>query len=279
MANESLKSGLKTEIELALRGEGAGGGVPEPSAVWLLKERSLPRALVTDARGVVTPKVVDYVDLLSMLDASCVVSELRKPPVRRVPLPTLPEGALFVDMIERSSGSSYVVTGVAAPREHPFVTDGAAGPTTHDLLLPHLAYRVLWHEAEGTLEDLCLALCSPDLEGPPTARTEIYRFPFAHVYDHDARYGQPARYQRVCWNGLGSVRCALADVVPAGVEAFLSSPNDAVGHAAHISPYAPTRDYVGFLAAVERNRGLEHDWLEPCAMTIEDLHHQRRRHS
>lgn len=279
MANENLKCGLKTEIELALRGEGLGGGAPEPSVVWLMKQRELPRALVTDARGVVTPKVVDYVDLVSILDASCVVSELQKAPVRTVALPHLPEGTLLVDMTERPSGSSYVVTGVLAPREHPFVTDGEQGSTTHDVPLPHLAYRALWHEASGVLEDLCLALCSPDLQGPPSAQTEIYRFPFAHVYDHDARYDRPARYQRVCWDGLGAVRCELADVVPAGVEAFLCSPNDAVDHAEHISPYAPTRDYVGFLDAVEGNGGLKHDWLEPCAMTIEDLHHQRRRES
>ena len=259
MANAGLKSGLKTEIELALRGEGIGGGAPEPSVVWLMKERELPRALVTDARGVVTPKVVDYVDLVSILDASCVVSELQKQPVRTLPLPPLPEGALLVDVTERPSGSSYVVTGVVAPREHPFVPDDARRSTTHDLPLPHMAYRALWHEATGILEDLCLALCSPDLEGPPSASTEIYRFPFAHVYDHEAKRDRPARYQVVCWEGLGSVRCALADVVPAGVEAFIAAPNDAVDHADHISPYAPTRDYVGFLDAVEGNGGLKHD--------------------
>lgn len=275
MENARLKRGLKTEVELVLCG--GQQGAPEPSVLLLLRQGELPAALVTDARGVTTPKIIDYVDLLSALEGSCVVSELEKDPVRRLSLPALPEGALLLDAIERPSGNSYVVTGVTRPREHLFVTDGKDGSTTYDIPLPAIAYRALWHEPSQVLKDLSVALCSPESEEAPTAATELYRWPFAHVYDRDSGPGQPAYYGRVCWAGLGSVSCELSDVVPAGVEAFVAAPNDAVGHAAHISAYAPTRDYQGFLAATEQNGGLQHDWLEPCAMTIEDLHHQKRR--
>ncbi len=142
-----------------------------------------------------------------------------------------------------------------------------------------MAYRALWHEPTGTLTDLSVALCSPEHTGAPAPSTELYRWPFAHCYDWDPAFHREPHYQRVCWGALSKVRCPLIGVVQSGVEAFIAAPNDAVGHASHISPYAPTRDYRGFLKTAEDNGGLSHDWLEPCAMTIEDLHHQRRRES
>jgi hypothetical protein len=46
-----------------------------------------------------------------------------------------------------------------------------------------------------------------------------------------------------------------------------------------LSRNAPVAGYREFLDAIEKGGGLRHEWLEPCAMTIEDLHEQRRRES
>ncbi len=312
MASASPKMGLATEIELALNGAGTSPGElagPEPCVVWIMKQGELPRALVTDARGVTTPKIVDFVDILRALDDSCVIEELQKePPERAVPLPALPEGALLLNLTERLSATSYVVTGAARAREHPFSAHG--GPvgsedlvTTHDINLPPIVYRASWtpseaadataaanantgagagharHDPPGRLRSLHLALCSPDLKGNPTADTELYRWPWQHVYDHDTG-GFGAYYGKVCWDGLAGVRCRMGQIAELAVGAFVSDPNDAgPDHAGQLSPYAPTRDYRGFLRACEERGGLEHDWLEPLGMTVEDFHHQTRRES
>jgi hypothetical protein len=295
MARGDPRRGLATEIELALSGGVSSAGESpahgtRPSVVWIMTQGELPRALVTDARGVVTPKVLDFVDLLTALDGSCTVKELeREPPERRIPLPALPRGALFVDLVERNSGSSYAVTGAVPPATHPFVAQGGFGEgeggltTTHDVPLPHVVYRAVWREParvgeKGSLDDLCVALCSPDLEGPASADTQVFRWPYAHAYDASSD-GPGAYYGRVCW-GVGGVRCGFSEIPERAVGAFVSAPNDAgPGHAGQLSPYAPTTDLRGFLRACEDNGGLSHDWLEPFGMTLEDFHHQQRRES
>lgn len=269
-----------------------------PSVLWILRQGELPRALLTDARGVTTPKVVDFVDLLSALDDSVAIKELeREPPERRLPLPALPEGALFADVIERVSGPSYVVTGVMAAREHPLVAEGGHAEddrgrvTTHDVFMPPIVYRAVWRphdqwddaespgeargksretpreQPEGSLGGLSIGVLSPDHSGPPGPDSQVFRYPLPHA---------GGRNGRVCWS-LGGVRCALREVPEKAVSTFISAPTDAgPGHARQVSAAAPVPDLRGFLEACEAAGGLSHDWLEPFDATVEDFHQQKR---
>lgn len=300
MARGDPRRGLATEIELALSGGvgsvGGRDGDPAegfavqaqrvvPSVVWIMEQGELPRALVRDAHGVVTPKVLDFVDLLTALDGSCTVRELeRDPPERRIDLPALPVGALFADAIERVSGCSYVVTGAVPPAEHPFVAEGGHGEeerdltTTHDVPLPHVAYRAVWRpddegegrHRQGRLGGLSIGLLSPELSGPPKADSQVFRWPFPHA---------GGGHGRVCW-GVGGVRCALSEIPEKAVSAFISAPTDAgSGHARQVSSYAPEGRLRPFLEACEHAGGLSHDWLEPFGMSIEEFHRQKRSES
>ena len=274
---ERLKRNLRTDIALKLSGENAsaaGEGRAEPSALLLLKPRQLPRALITDSRGVTTPKILDYVDLLSGLDSSSVVAELEREPVRTVELPELPAGALLVDLIERPSGNSYVVTGTINPETHLFVLDEDGQTSTHELNLPRICYRAHWHERERHVTTLALALCSPALTGEPTASTELYRWPFSNVY-HDFR----GTLEGVCWPSKTTIALTLAEVPDAMIRQFVGLPNNAARYTVDLSHNAPVTGYRPFLELVEKRGGLEHEWLNPCAMTVKDLHDQRRRES
>lgn len=278
------KQNLATEIALTLSGEDAkdakdarasgGPGPAEPSAILLMKPRQLPRALITDSRGVTTPRILDYVDLLNSLDSSCVVTELEKDTVRILSLPELPGGALLVDLLERPSGNSYVVTGTVSPATHLFVLDEEGGTTTHEIKLPRICYRANWSEAERSVKTLALALCSPELSGEPTAATELYRWPFSNVY-HD--FG--GILEGVCWPAKNQVDLTPAQIPQRMVAEFAGMPNNAERYTQDLSHNAPVAGYRPFLDLVEKAGGLEHDWLNPCAMNIRDLHQQRRRKS
>ncbi len=273
-----LKRGLRTEIELALSGEGttggAPGGSPEPSVVLLVKPRQLPRALVTDSRGVTVPKILDYVDLLSALDRSSVVSELEREPVRTLKIPALPQGAVLLDVVDRPSGASYVVSGATPAAEHLFVLEQDGESTTHALNLPPIAYRAAWDSRTRTLTQLSLALCSPDLQGEPTAETELYRWPFSNVYSTFQGVAEG-----VCWPTMGRITLDLSEIAEKGVSAFAAVPNDAAHYARDLSHNAPCAGYRPFLELVEREGGIRHEWLNPCAMNLKELHDQRRRES
>ncbi|QIN81087.1 hypothetical protein GBA65_21880 (plasmid) [Rubrobacter marinus] len=277
-----LKRGLRTEMELALCGEGISGEGVEPSVVLLIKPRRLPRALVTDSRGVVTAKVVDYVDLLTALDRSAVVTELEKEPVRTLKIPGLPEGAVLLDVVERPSGSSYVVSGATRPSEHLVVVEGGKKTTTHEVRLPAIAYRAVWDSRTRRLSALSLALCSPDLQGEPNAETELFRWPFSNVYSAFTFNIDGANrevLEGVCWPTMRLLEMDLAEVPEKAVEGFVSVPNNADGYTRDLSRNAPVAGYRPFLQRIEERGGILHDWLEPCAMTLKDLHEQRRRKS
>ena len=287
MDTERLKRGLRTEIEHALSGAASGesanaeslGATGDPSGVVLLmRPRRLPRALVTDARGVTTPKVLDYVELLSTLDGSATVTELAREPVRTHKVPALPTGALLLDVVERPSGASYIVSGATPAREHLFIVEEDKKSTTHLINLPPIAYRAIWDSRSRSLTNLSLALFPPGLgSGPeqaPDAQTELCRWPFSNVYDH---FG--GALEGVCWPALPSIEMELSEIAEKAVAAFCEAPNDAGHYARDLSRNAPVAGYREFLDAIEKGGGLRHEWLEPCAMTIEDLHEQRRRES
>lgn len=275
MENARLKRGLKTEIQLALSAEGAlPGEGPEPSVLLLVRQGRMPAALITDARGVSTPKTLDYVDLLTALDRSAVVTELEKDPVREHRIPDLPPGALLLCMTERPSGNSFVVTGTAPPASHLFVVEGEGRTTTHEVALPHVAYRAEWDSRSRSVAHLSLALCSPDLEGAPSPETELYRYPFSNVYHAFSNV-----LEGVCWPTMGQIETPLSGIPERIVAAFFAVPNDADRYARDLSGNAPFKGYRAFLEAVEKGGKLDHDWLEPCSMTLRDLHDQKRRES
>ncbi len=277
-----LKRGLRTEIELALSGEGTSGEEVEPSVVLLIKPRKLPRALVTDSRGVITPKVVDYVDLLMSLDRSAVVTELEKEPVRTLKIPDLPVGAVLLDVVERPSGASYVVSGATPPSEHLVVVEGGKKTTTHEVRLPPIAYRAVWDSRTRRLSALSLALCSPDRRGMPNAETELFRYPLSNTYSaftFNIDGVNQKVLEGVCWPTMGRLTMDLAEVPEKAVSGFVAVPNNADGYTRDLSRNAPVAGYRPFLEKIEERGGILHDWLEPCAMTLKDLHEQKRRKS
>ena len=248
-----------------------------PSIVITITTDELPRALITDARGVTTPHVMDYVDLLSCLDESVTIKALETDPVRVVRHPPLPDGALFVDTLERRGGSSYVVTGVREPATHPFALEAPsgtddAGVSTHLVALPWVCYRAEWDREGRSVRRLSLALCSPELAGRPTGNTPLYRYPFSNCYTKFQGV-----LEGVCWPDKHDIDVGLAGIPEKIVDAFFALPNDPRRYTRDLSSNAPTNDYRRFLEIAEREGELLHDWLEPAAMTVEDLHLQRRR--
>lgn len=269
MALENLKRDLATDVAKTL-----GAAVSGPSVVLLIRPNELPRALVTDGRGVVTPRILDYVDLLSALDSSSVIQELEREPVRTLPLAELPAGTLCVDLVERPSGNSYAVTGTSPPAEHLVVLDEAGETSTHLVPLPRIAWRAVWDERRRSVRTLSLALCSPQLEGEPDGDTELYRWPFSNVYH---TFG--GALEGVCWPAKDRISLELREIPAKLVTAFAGMPNDADHYTRDLCHNAPASGYRPFLDLIEQRGGLEHDWLNPCAMTIKHLHDQRRRES
>lgn len=72
---------------LALEVEAASSGELKQSVVLLMRPDRLPRATVTDERGVIHSRVISYVDLLATLDASTVIDQLEREPTRRLSRP------------------------------------------------------------------------------------------------------------------------------------------------------------------------------------------------
>ena len=283
-----LKRGLEQAVAHRPASERTGVEIPEvpppklpeaPSVVITITAGELPRALLTDARGVTTPHVMDYVDLLSCLDESVTIKALETDPVRVVHHPPLPAGALLLDTLERRGGCSYVVTGVCEPAIHPFAleaptqagsNDGSV--STHLIALPWVCYRAEWNREDRGVTRLSLALCSPELAGRPSRDTPLYRYPFSNCYTKFQGV-----LEGVCWPAKHDIDVGLDEIPERIVDAFFALPNNPLRYTRDLSSNAPAQDYRRFLEIAEREGALLHDWLEPAAMTVEDLHLQRRR--
>jgi hypothetical protein len=264
--NEVLRRGLRIEVESALLGE-AG-----PAVALLLRPERLPRAVLTDRRGVVAQKVISYVDLLATLDRSAIVEQLEREAVRSYSLPPLPAGAVLLSVEERPSGATYAVTGATRAASHLFTLRQGDEESTHLIPLPPIAYRAVWEEATRSLKALSIALCSPELSGEPTPHTELYRWPFSNVYEN---FG--GALEGVCWYQRGSVRLSLDEIPEKAVFAFVGIPNEADRYSGDLTHRAPYGGYRTFLEAIEEGGGIAHEWLVPCGMTVKDLHYQNRR--
>jgi hypothetical protein len=177
-----------------------------------------------------------------------------------------------VDAVERPSGNSYVLTGTVPEGEHLFALTREGETTTFVLSLPKICYRVVWNEASRTASEFSLALCSPALTGEPTAETNLYRWPWSNVYGNF----QGVR-EGVCWYQRGQVVTGLDEVPDRLVRVFVAIPNDADRYAGDLTHHAPCGTYETFLQAIEKGGEIPHEWLEPCGLTIRDLHDQKGR--
>lgn len=245
----------------------------EESVVLVLKPGRLPRAVVTDARGVARHRSISFVDLLGTLERSSVVSRLEQDQERRTSLPQLPAGTVLCDVLERAGGNSYAITGTIAPAQHLFVLTQNGATSTHLLGLPRVVYRVLWHEAHNRVSELSVAMCSPTLTGEPTADTTVYRWPFSNVYPSFSGVREG-----VCWYEHQRVELDLHEAPDKLVRAFVQIPNDADRYAGDLTHAAPYGGYKSFVEAVEQEGGMPHDWLKPAGLTIRELHEQKGRH-
>lgn len=273
---DRAKETLKVEVRAAVAGEAKG------SVALLLRPDRLPRAVVTDSLGVSTTRVISYVDLLATLDESATVSALAKEEINHVPLAVPPAGTLLVDLVERASTNTYIVTGYVPSEEYLFsLEQGAPGwqgkeLTTYEITLPPLAYRAVWREEARGLAELSLCLLSPDLAGGPTPETNLFRWPFSNVYDS---FG--GVLEGVCWYEKGRIPTSLAGIPETLVKRFARIPNDADRYAGDLTlnapPGAPT-SYAGVLETIEDRGGIPHDWLVPAGRTVRQLHVQEGRH-
>lgn len=271
----NLRKSLKVEVQAALAGE-----TPQSVALLLRADR-LPRAVVTDSRGVSTTRVVSYVDLLATLDGTTTVTALANEAVNRIPLATPPDGTLLLDLIEHSSASSYVLTGHMPSREYLFsLEQGAPGQQekelkTYNITLPPIVYRALWHERTQSVSELSICLLSPDLAGEPSPEADLYRWPFSNVY---TTFG--CVLEGVCWHRKEQIQTPLAGIPERLVERFVGIPNDADRYSADLSVNAPPdtpTGYAGLLETIEELGGVPHDWLVPAGRTVRELHTQEGR--
>lgn len=218
----NLKKSLKVEVQAALCGETKG------SVALLLEADRLPRAVVTDAQGVSTARIISYVDLLATLDESATVSALTREATHHVELAAPPDGTLLLDLIERASANRYVLTGCVPSREYLFSLEQGVPSepeketTTYDITLPPIVYRAVWNEETHGVSELSICLLSPDLEGAPTPETELYRWPFSSVYTHFQGV-----LEGVCWYHKEQIPTLLAQIPERLVKRFVGIPNNA----------------------------------------------------
>lgn len=228
---ERVKDRVNVDIKSAERGEppgDAGSPAPPGSIVLYIPPSGPPCAQITDDEGRITPKIISYLDLLYTLDESAVLKELKTDPLKKTPLPPLPPGTLLVDLFQKSSETTYAVTGVLEPATHLFILEYGEAIDTYELPMPHVVWRAAWTESAHQLRSLSIAFVSPDHEGPVTPDTELYHYPFEHVYA-----GSDTKPETVCWPALYDLRLELRDIPEKAVVAFLNSPNKA-GHAQKI---------------------------------------------
>ncbi|MDP9477090.1 MAG: prokaryotic E2 ligase family D protein [Actinomycetota bacterium] len=232
-----------------------------------------------DERGVLRTKTVSFVALLSLLDRSCIIDALDDEAERRYALPPLPPRALLVDAVERPRASSIVLTGYLDPASRPFVLSRSepAAPTAVSAVvpLPSLVYRAEWYRRDRTLRTLSIAVCSPDLSGPPKPNTPLFRFPLSNVYGyHSSTSSWGNRPGAVCWPSMGSLGSLELDELPerALIRGFLSVANNADLFGRGVSHNGPHADYAAFLEDLDGRESFPRDWLIPTGLTVRDLH-------
>jgi hypothetical protein len=218
-----------------------------------MEPERFPRLEIT-VNGVTRYKTVGWHQLLTLLDQSIVVEQLRQANVRTLKLPQLPERVLFVNTTESPQRFDITVTGWVPGLEYPFLYQ----ERSFLVRVPTMVYQIEWNANDKVVQSLRLAVTTDDTV---TAESRLYRWPFSNVYGHS---------QRVCWTE--HVQCDLHEVVEKAVFGFLQTPNNrdlfGVG-SSHNSPY---RDYEEFLQAVVDNGGVPVEWLIPLGKTVAEFH-------
>ena len=252
---------------------------PTPESIVIyLPPSGPPTALLTDPAGRSTPKVLSYLDLLYTLEESAHLDELSEDHERHTRLPPLPPNTILVDRYENTQQTNYVFTGVIEPATHLFILDypGEEEIKTYELPMPHVCWRAAWCETTRSLSTLSIAFVSPEHTGPVTPGTELYHYPFEHVYA-----GTGPTLERVCWPTLQRMKVEPADIPEKAVVAFLNSPNQA-GHASKVDVLLAESGIdtaEELLEEIERSGAIPHDWLTPAALNVQQLHDQKRRSS
>jgi hypothetical protein len=274
---ERAKSNVRVDIRRAELGEHQSPETPsQESIVLYLPPSGPPCAMLTDEEGRVTPKVISYLDLLYTLEESAILEDLKEDSVRHAPLPALPSGTLLVDLFQSPSNTDYAITGIVEPDTHLFILEEGDEIVTYDLPMPRVVWRALWNQDARSLKNLSIAFVSPDHEGPVTPATELYHYPFEHVYA-----GNGSQVERVCWPALNNMRIEPRDIPEKAVIGFLNSPNIA-GHARKIDTLLSESGIDTpheLLTEIERRGSIPHDWLTPAALNVQQLHDQQRRDS
>jgi hypothetical protein len=278
---------VRLEDEGAGRAAGAGQGVEKEEdeardavVVAELRRGALPVIRLCNERGILETKTVSFVALLSLLDRSCTLDALDDEAERRTALPPLPPRALLVDAVERPRASSIVLTGYLEPASRPIVLrrSGPAASTAVSAVvpLPALVYRAEWYRRDRTLRALSIAVCSPDLSGPPGPDAPLFRFPLSNVYGYHssstAAWGN--RPGAVCWPSMGSIGPLELDEIPerALIRGFLSVPNNADLFGRGVSHNGPHTDYAAFLEDLDGRKTFPRDWLIPAELTVRNFH-------
>jgi hypothetical protein len=263
---------------LAVEAEYAREGGGPPSVVLLLRPDRLPRAVVTDERGLSHHRVISPADLLSILDRSTTLDAIReKPEARKTSLPPLPSGTVLVDLVEdgTADGRQIVLTGVVPGGKHLFPLKSGGERSTHLVPLPPICYRTVHDCSTNTSRSFSLALLAPaeDRRGgaDPGPDTTLFRWPFSNVY---GSFG--GTIEGVCWYARGRVVHALSEAPKALVRTFLAIENDADRYAGDLAHNAPYGGYRTFLEALEEQDAFPAEWLVPADLTIAQLHAQRR---
>lgn len=271
----NLKKSLKVEVEAAVAGE-----TPQSVALLLRADR-LPRVVVTDSLGVSTTRVVSYVDLLATLDGTTTVTALAREATNHIPLAAPPDGTLLLNLVERASSNSYVLTGFMPSQERLFTLEqgvpgcGEKDLATYNITLPPVVYRAVWDEEARSVGELSLCLLSPDLGGGPTPETELYRWPFSNVYT-----SFQGVLEGVCRYQKEQIPTPLAQIPERLVGRFVGIPNNADRYSGDLSINAPPdvpTSYAGLLETLEARGGVPHDWLVPAGRTVRQLHTQEGR--
>jgi hypothetical protein len=259
---------IEAEYEEALEGEGP------PSVVLLVRPDRLPRAVVTDARGVAHHRVISPPDLLALLDRSATLDAIREGPETRTHrLPPLPAGTVLADVVEDGNLRSVVVTGVVPAGAHLFSLKSGGERSTHLIPLPRLCYRTHYDCATKTSRAFSLAVLAPEAGPPedPKADSPLFRYPFSNVYPTFN-----GTMEGVCWYARSNVVHELADAPAALVRTFLAIENDADRFNGDLTHNAPYGGYRTFLEALEERGEFPPEWLVPARLTVAELHAQKR---
>ncbi|WP_029423402.1 hypothetical protein [Alicyclobacillus macrosporangiidus] len=234
----------------------AKGKEAADALILKLEPDKLPQ-LEIRANGVTHYKTVGWHQLLTLLDRSMVVEQLKVADLRVTKLPRLPDRTLLIDIAECSAWTDVILTGYVPATEYPMVYQGVS----YLVHIPTMVYRVRWNQQDKRLIGLSIAVTTDTVV---TETSPLYRWPYSNVFADG----------RACWTH--NTVCELHEVVEKGVFAFLGTPNNRDLFGVGTSQNSPYRDYAAFLEAVQAQGGIPQEWLIPLGRTVTEFHNAYR---